>query len=506
MSDTGLDFYSHLADIGLVTDVPPPVRGLAAARLAVLLGSWRSARPAYVALAERIRLLLLDGRLPLHLRLPAERELSTVLAVSRTTVAGAYEQLRQQGFLASRRGAGSWTTLPADASRHPWHVTRASDAAEDRNVIDLTQAAPQAPSGALHAAVSAAAARLPAHLPTSGYELLGLPDLRSAIAGWYDERGLPTSRDQILVTNGAQHGFALVLRLLVSPGDRVVLEEPTYPNAVLAVRQAAGRPVAVPTGPTGLDLDVLAAVSRQHSPVLAYLIPDFQNPTGSLLGTPGRQRALDLLRRGRATVVVDETLVDLRLDGPAVPPPVAAHDRDGSVVTLGSLSKSCWGGLRVGWVRATPDLVARLAGIRPGGDLGNPVLEQLVATELLGHLDDVLPGRRADLLRHRDSLAAALAEQAPDWRFPTPGGGLSLWVDLGGACSSALAVAAERHGLRLAPGPRFAVGAGTPLERFVRIPYTAPEPVLSDAVRRLVTAWASLPEKDAPRHDVSLVT
>lgn len=477
------------------------------ARLAVLLGTWRSTRPAYVALADRIRLLLLDGRLPLHLRLPAERELSAALQVSRTTVAGAYELLRGEGFLASRRGAGSWTTLPADSSRHPWQVASAGDASPgDRYVIDLTQAAPQAPSGALHAAVSAAVDRLPAHLPTSGYEVLGLADLRSAIADWYAGRGLATSPEQILVTNGAQHAFGLVLRLLVSPGDRVLLEDPTYPNAVLAVRQAGGRPIPVPTGPEGLDLDVLAAVSRQHNPVVAYLIPDFHNPTGSLLGASGRGRVLDLLRRSRTAVVVDETLVDLRLDGPALPPPVAASDREGLVVTLGSLSKNCWGGLRVGWIRATPDLVARLAAVRAGVDLATPVLEQIVASELLDRLGEILPGRRSDLLRQRNFLVATLAEQAPDWRFRIPSGGLSLWVDLGGACSSALAVAAERHGLRMAAGPRFAVGAGTTLERFLRIPYTSPEPVLADAVRRLLAAWASLPVPDAQPHDLFLVT
>src|SRR3954447_1439868 len=121
----------------------PGDRGLSGPHLARMLGTWRSARPGYVALSAAIRLLVLDGRLPLRTRLPGERELAAALGMSRTTAAAAYAALREEGFLTSRRGAGSWTRLPADPSAAP--VLSAAGA----DVIDLSCAASAAPEGAL---------------------------------------------------------------------------------------------------------------------------------------------------------------------------------------------------------------------------------------------------------------------------------------------------------------------------------------------------------------------
>src|SRR3954471_1322686 len=121
--------------------------------LARMLGAWRSSRPGYVSLAEAIRLLVLDGRLPLHTRLPGERELAEALGVSRTTATAAYAALREDGFLASRRGAGSWTRLAPDASAAPQPGGALAD-----DMIDLSCAASAAPEGALHAALATATA------------------------------------------------------------------------------------------------------------------------------------------------------------------------------------------------------------------------------------------------------------------------------------------------------------------------------------------------------------
>src|SRR3954451_14403805 len=217
-------------------------RGLSGPHLARLLGAWRSARPGYVALAAAIRLLVLDGRLPLGTRLPGERDLAAALGVSRTTAAAAYAALRDEGFLTSRRGAGSWTSLPADRRAAP----AASEAPPESDVIDLSAAATAAPEGALHRALAAATAELPRHLPGSGYDAVGLPALRAAIAERLSARGAPTTRDQVLVTAGAQHAFALLLRVLAGPGDRVLVDHPTYPNALDAVRAAGGRARALP--------------------------------------------------------------------------------------------------------------------------------------------------------------------------------------------------------------------------------------------------------------------
>src|SRR4051812_45635348 len=162
--------------------------------LARLLGGWRASGPAYVSLARALRLLVLDGRLPLRTRLPGERELAEAVGVSRTTASAAYAQLRAEGYLASRRGSGSWTRLPAD---RPAALAPAPPGPE---LIDLTTAAGAAPEGALHAALAAATAELPRHLPAAGYFQAGLPRPRSAIAERLTRRRAPTTPGPNLLT------------------------------------------------------------------------------------------------------------------------------------------------------------------------------------------------------------------------------------------------------------------------------------------------------------------
>src|SRR5476651_1332815 len=237
---------------------------LTARTLSQLLGDWRALESgsAYAGLADRIRLLVLDGRIPLGTRLPAERELAGMLALSRTTVTAAYALLRDAGFLVSTQGSGSVARLPHLAPRAP---------KEDRpDVLDLSKATLPAYPG-VAAAATRAAAELPAYLGNSGFDTVGLGVLREAIAGRYRMRGLPTEADEILVTIGAQHAIALVSRVLLSRGDNVLVESPSYPHAIEALRDAGGRlrQVSVSTE-AGWDESGLEQVLRRSSPTLGY--------------------------------------------------------------------------------------------------------------------------------------------------------------------------------------------------------------------------------------------
>jgi DNA-binding transcriptional MocR family regulator len=467
--------------------VPHEDRRVGGHHLARILGDWRGTDTAYAGLASRIRLLVLDGRLPLHTRLPAERELAETLEVSRTTVAAAYERLRADGFLRSRRGAGTWTDLPAAGRQRtsaPW-ATLSTD-----HVIDLAHAAPSAPVEVLHRAADTAVAQLARYLPTHGYDPLGLTPLRAAVADRYTARGVPTTAEQILVTGGAQSAFALVMGLLANPGDRVLVEHPTYPNALDAIARASCR--AVPVGFTGAgwDLEMLSTTIRQAAPRLAYLVTDFHNPTGRCMAPEQRRELVELAQRTRTPLVIDETVAELGLDHSA-PAPVAAYDSAGMVITTGSTSKMFWGGLRIGWLRAPAAMVRRLAAMRATSDLASPVFEQLATVELLRGLDDTLEARRTTFRTQRDHLAGLVRQRLPGWRFDLPPGGLSLWVDLGAPISSAVAVAAERYGVQVSAGPRF--GLDGAFEHYLRLPYTLPVADLDAAIERLAAAAAGLP-------------
>jgi DNA-binding transcriptional MocR family regulator len=181
--------------------------------------------------------------------------------------------------------------------------------------------------------------------------------------------------------------------------------------------------------------------------------------------------------------VVDETLRELNLDG-AHANPVAAFSP--AVVTIGTLSKSHWGGLRTGWIRASEDMIQRFAAARTSLDLGGPVMEQLAAAHLVRALDEPLPARLAGLRENRAVLLELLAGHLPEWEALYPSGGLSMWCRLPGPISTALTVIAPDFGIRLAAGPRFGIGGA--FERYLRVPFTLPPEKLETAVLALRSA------------------
>ena len=450
------------------------------------LGAWRApgAGAAYRQLAGAVRLLILDGRLPLAARLPGERELAQALGLSRTTVSAAYGQLRDKGFLTGGQGAAARTSLPSGTGAR--QVPMEAGGAKP-GLIDMTSAVlPADPT--VHAAYVRALERLPASLPGHGYETAGLEDLREAVAAGYRRRGLPTSPGQILITHGAHNGLVHLLRLTVRPGGPVVFDHPTYPQAIDAILAAGGRPVPVALpdgeGEEGWDVEGLISACRSSRAAMAYLVLDHNNPTGRMMRAADRARLLAGLKGSETLLVLDETLVDLTLSGP---PALSASAVDAPrVVRLGSMSKSVWGGLRIGWIRADRAVIQRLAQSRASFDLGVPILEQLAAVELLNDGGAALAVRRPLLRARRDHLRAKLAERLPEWVCPRPAGGLSLWARLPTPISSALTIRAEAEGLRLAAGPRFGVDGA--FERRLRLPYTLPEAELDEAVVRLARA------------------
>ncbi|MFL6100180.1 MAG: PLP-dependent aminotransferase family protein [Actinomycetales bacterium] len=479
--------------------VVTPGRRIGQRELARLLGEWATpGQPAYAALASRVRLLVMDGRLPVGVRLPPERELAAALGRSRTTAAAAYDLLRDSGYAASRQGSGTWTTLPGDAAEVPaWAPEPAPD-----GVVDLSHAAPSAPAE-LHAAYAAALDELPRYLPGTGYDYRGVPQLRERLAARFTERGLATTSDQVLITSGALQAVRLALSMYVGAGDRVLVEQPGYPGGLDIVADLNARAVPVPVhdGWGGPESEGLVAAVRQTAPRAAYLIPDFQNPTGAVMSSEQRSVVAEALADGHTAAVIDESLVELSLENAPLPMPFGTWATSEPVVTVGSASKLFWGGLRVGWLRSDTVTIRRLAAQRARLDLSSPILEQLAAAHLMDQLGAVRRQRATQLRERRDALASLLRQRLPSWRFQLPAGGQVIWCELPSPSSGALAAAVADHGLRITPGSRFAAD-GT-LESWVRLPYTRPVEDLTRAVDALAAAWSGLSGRPGGRRELT---
>ncbi|NJP68607.1 PLP-dependent aminotransferase family protein [Streptomyces spiramenti] len=472
-----------------------------AAELRRLLGGGTPAapgdrrRPAYRVLADGLRYLVLEGRIPVAARLPAERELAAALAVSRTTVAAAFEALRADGFLESRRGAGSWTAVP-EGHAPPSGGLDPLPPDTDASVIDLGYAALPAPEPLLSRAFEDALPDLRTTTATHGDFPAGLPALRRALAERYSAAGVPTMPEQIMVTTGAMGGVAAVRRLLAGRGERVAVEHPSYANVLQLMRDTGTRlvPVAMGEGLSGWDLPAWRRVLRDAAPRFAYVAADFHNPTGALAQEDQRRELVAAARAAGTLLVVDDTMRDLDLRPGADPiRPVCAFDPGGStVLTIGSASKTFWAGLRIGWVRAAPDTVRSLVAARAYVDLGSPVFEQLAVARLMNGdgWDAAVTLRRGQVTANRDALVAALRARLPDWEFAVPAGGLTLWARAGGLSSSRLADLAERRGVRVPAGTRF--GLDGAFEGYLRLPFTLPGPLAAEAVARLADAAALL--------------
>jgi DNA-binding transcriptional MocR family regulator len=453
-------------------------------QLESLLGSWRRSGPAYADLAGQIRQLIHDAMISQETRLPAERLLAARLGVSRNTVTGAYGLLREDGYLVGRRGAGSFAQLP------PQPGGLAAPARPQRGgLIDLTAMLIPDPEPLLGTVLAELADDWPRR--SAGHDPLGIPELRQAMADRYAARGLPTAADSIMVTGGRYQAWDLLLRVLARPGRPVVIDCPAGPRSLSAIRTARGRPEAVGLGPAGWQTQALTAAIGSAGTCAAYLMPDFHHPTGQLMPEDTRAAIVKAAESAGVAVVVDDSLTDVIIDDVEMPRPMAAHARRGGVISIGSLAEPAWAGLGVGWLRAAPPLISRLAALRADDEPACSLIEQLVACRLLGRYDQLLAARCAVLRQRRTALAAALASDLPGWRFTVPAGGLSFWVELDAPVGRELAAAAAAHGVMVSSGPRYGTAPGT-LEKYLCLPFVQDPATLREGIRRLAAAWASL--------------
>ncbi|MEV0291363.1 PLP-dependent aminotransferase family protein [Kribbella sp. NPDC050820] len=484
---------------------PPVVRFSPEQVARMLVGTGARSGPLHKRLSDGLAELIDRGELPPLAVLPPERSLAAALTLSRTTVVTAYQTLRQDGRVERRQGSGT-RVLPSRVRAVVSSGLLIGDHAAtpflDGPLATVDFATAALPSLELVADVAAQLSpddyrRL--IRPHHGYHLRGLPALRERIARWYSEAGVPTVVDQILITSGAQHALELVARGCLQPGDGVVVEEPTYRGALEAFARTGSRLRSVHMDADGIDVAALERVVTSEPPRLVYVQPEVHNPTGAALSPERRQRLVRLASAEQFVLVEDSSLAGTVFHGPTgqpvalplvCPQPLASNPR---LITIGSMSKLFWGGLRVGWIRASPQVVSRLAQMRGVTDLGTSLFAQEIARRLFDHADDATAERRRQLPAGLQTMTGLLAEHLPDWTWQPPRGGASLWVRLPHGDATHFAQVALRYGVALLSGAVFsAKGQG---DDHTRLPYALPSETLRSGVGRLAQAWRAYTER-----------
>jgi DNA-binding transcriptional MocR family regulator len=470
----------------LAGNARPGAGDLAAALLPWLDGS----SPLYERLSAGLRELIESGRLERGALLPPERALAPALSLSRSTVVAALEGLRRDGLVERRQGSGTRVLdvrRPRSVALRTAYRRPEGDAAD---VLNLSRYSPGV-TGRVAAAVRAAADDLEGAELGPGYEPVGLPALRRAILAHQERWELRARDDEVLVTSGTQQALALIAALYLQPGDAVAVEDPTYVGALDAFTAAGARPIGVERDGDGPRPDALREAVTRSGARLAYLVPTGHNPSGSVATERRRAEIAAGLAELGVPLVEDDAFHDLTLRRRR-PPTIAGLAGGATVLTLGSLSKLFWGGLRVGWVSGPAEVVERLARLKTLADYGSSLPAQLAGVRLLAASEAARDEARTGLAARARLVEEGVAELLPEWRWRAPAAGASSWARLA-ADATDFAAFARGFGVVVTPVATHSVSG-----RFgdrLRIGLTLPPDALREALARLARAWRAY---DAP--------
>ena len=333
--------------------------------------------------------------------------------------------------------------------------------------------------------------------PTRGYR-----PLVESIIGVLDGRGIKVDLTEVMTTSGSQQGLDLIARVLIAPGDAVLVEVPTYTGAIAAFRNAQCRLVGVPQDADGINIDELDAVCVRERAAgarvnLLYLVPNFQNPAGILLGLEKRTRLLEWAERRDILIVEDDPYGEIYFEdvaGAGETRPLKADDRRARVIYLSTFSKTLAPGFRVAWVGAPAPIVERFDTAKQSMDLMCGILDQRVVHQSIvrGVLERQAAPLRQLYRMRRDVMEEALREQLGGrLTWLAPKGGFFLWAKLpeGYACEPLLAQALEQ-GVLFVIGSAFCVD-GSGHDR-IRLSFSWPSPErIREGSRRLALAMAT---------------
>jgi DNA-binding transcriptional MocR family regulator len=303
---------------------------------------------------------------------------------------------------------------------------------------------------------------------------------------------VPASPDDVIVTTGSQQAIDVIARLLVRPGDVVLVNHSTYGGAIDILSVAGARLVGVPSDDEGPDLGALEALASSGAKFF-YLMPNCQNPTGEVVSRRRREALVAWSHRARVPILEDDYGADLMLEDGEQPP--ALRSLDGDVIYIGTYSKKLIPALRIGFVLCPMRVRAQVTALKHAMDLGTSALLQHALAEFLdrGYLRAHLRRVRAEYRVRRDALEAGLAASLPlriRWRSPKTG--VVLWLPLAPPLD-ATTVADEARGRGVLVSPSSLFAAGVLSEEGIRLTYcTEPPARLAEGARRLSAAIAAI--------------
>jgi len=409
-------------------------------------------KPLFLQIAEQIVNDINLGVIKQGTRLPAERKLAKSLSVNRSTVINAYNELTDRGYVQSHIGSGTTVTnVDIETEKEDIFVWRDLLSGQAESLINPYNSALKELLSERNLIAMDAGIADPDHYPkkaladisqelllSEGNMLLqhgspqGLLSLRESIVSIMKSRGIHSQVENVIVLNGSQQGLDLVSRILLEPGDSIILEEPSFLGAIDVFRTYGVRLVAIPTDGEGMVIDYLEKAIKRTKPKFIYTIPTYHNPTGLSLSSTRRKELLKIANRNHVPILEDDPYGLICFDNQPFPA-LKALDSTESVIYLSTFSKVIANGIRLGWMVAPPELTRIVVAAKQINDMhsGNFIQRMIDVYYRKGFFEQQILDIRGKYKLKRDTMLKALAKYAPEgMSWNTPQGGYFVWATL----------------------------------------------------------------------------